>query len=255
MTLTDAAPPALRSRLINGVVRNLARLRLTEPEVLGLTAVVRAGDRVMDVGAAYGMYTYPLACMVGPAGYVFSFEPQPKQRTVLRTINRLLQLRHVHVDGSALGAAAGKCGMLLPLRFGVPIHGHAHMAAGAAAATTAAARLLVVSVQTVDDWCQLWEIDSLSFMKVDVEGFELNVLAGAGQVIERCRPSMLLEIEERHTARYGHKAIEVAAHILRTWPEYRMYTWAKNSWRPAENVQRGTRNYLFATEAAFQRPA
>ena len=51
--------------------------------------------------------------------------------------------------------------------------------------------------------------DRLDAIKCDVEGAELAVLRGAAQTLERFHPLLLIEIEERHTRRYGHSAQEV----------------------------------------------
>ena len=40
--------------------------------------------------------------------------------------------------------------------------------------------------------------DKVTFIKIDVEGHELSVLAGGCDLIERCRPALLIELEERH---------------------------------------------------------
>ncbi|WP_026551088.1 FkbM family methyltransferase [Arthrobacter sp. Br18] len=90
-------------------------------------------------------------------------------------------------------------------------------------------------------------------MKVDVEGFEPDVLAGAVRTITRHQPSLLLEIEDRHTGRYGRDANRFAEEILDKWPDYRMYIWSGGSWTPADRVRAEIRNYLFATQEAFRR--
>ena len=64
--------------------------------------------------------------------------------------------------------------------------------------------------------------DRVDAIKCDVEGAELAVLNGAAITLERFHPILLIEIEERHTRRYGHSAEEVfdllAAHGYRHEP-------------------------------------
>jgi hypothetical protein len=143
--------------------------------------------------------------------------------------------------------------MRLPVKYGFPIYGHAHIAEGAAAHSTPL-RLWRTPVHTIDDWCQAKGIARVSFIKVDVEGFEPSVIAGATRTIDRDRPSLLLEIEDRHLARYGRSANEFADEIRERWPDYRMYTFVEESWVPTAKVELGIRNYLFATDAALARP-
>jgi FkbM family methyltransferase len=55
-----------------------------------------------------------------------------------------------------------------------------------------------VSVQcrTLDSY----GLDEVGFIKIDVEGHEQKVLKGARETIERCRPTVYVELEERHQA-------------------------------------------------------
>lgn len=85
-------------------------------------------------------------------------------------------------------------------------------------------------------------LERLDFVKIDVEGGELHVLHGAARTVERFRPAMFIEIEERHTARYDHSPGDVVAWL--TARGYTMYTWQRG-WVPAERVCPHTNNYLF----------
>lgn len=235
-------------------MRVLARSRIAEPEVLGLAALVRPGDQVFDVGAAYGMYTIPLGHLVGPHGSVNTFEPQPIQHLIARTASGLLHSGHVTVVQAALGAETGRHDLILPLRFGILLRGHAHIASTTRARDKGAhlpSVLRTTDMHTIDSWAETHGLTNVTFIKADVEGYEHEVLAGATATIERSLPSLLLEVEDRHTARYGRKADHFADSIRGAWPDYDMYTWTRGAWQPAERVLHGVRNYLFATRTAF----
>jgi FkbM family methyltransferase len=231
-------------------------IKWAEPELRGLSAVVRPGDTVFDVGAAHGMYTVPFAELVGPSGHVYSFEPHPRQQKQLGFLRGLLGARQITVIPAAVGAEHAERTMRLPHRFGFPIYGHAHIAEGAAPYTDPRMKIKLwhTLMTSVDHWSEQENIESISFIKVDVEGFEPKVIEGAEGMISRCLPSLLLEIEDRHLARYGRDANGFAGEIRSRWPEYRMYTWDGTAWAATERVRLGTRNYLFATDAAFARP-
>ncbi|CAN5518027.1 FkbM family methyltransferase [soil metagenome] len=257
-TETEPSPQVLEPRPViprfaNKVMRFATRIKWAEPELRGLGAVVRQGDTAFDVGAAHGMYTVPLSHFVGPTGSVQSFEPHPRQQKQLRFLRGVLGARQITVIPAAVGDTLGEFTMRLPVKYGFPIYGHAHIAEGAATHPTPL-RLWSTPVETIDHWCETNEISRVAFIKVDVEGFEPTVIAGASATIERDRPSLLLEIEDRHLARYGRGANEFADEIRARWPEYRMYTFVEESWVPTAQVDLGIRNYLFATDAAFARP-
>lgn len=235
-------------------MRTSARLGMAEPEILGLDRVVRAGDTVFDIGAAYGMYTVPLARLVGPTGAVHSFEPQRRQFHTVRAVRSLIGGDHVTVTNAAVGADENRHTVLVPIRFGVPIYGHAHVSDGTEAALTPQskrARCVDTVMHTVDAWVRDHSIPRVSFLKVDVEGFEPVVVEGAAATIDRDRPSLLLEIEDRHLGRYGRSADGFVADVLARWPEYRMCVWRDGAWMPAAEVTLERRNYLFATDDAW----
>ncbi len=74
----------------------------------------------------------------------------------------------------------------------------------------------------------------------------MHVLEGGRQVIEKFRPALLVEIEDRHTARYDIGAEDVAGWL--TSRGYSMHAW-QDGWQPAASVCMHTRNYLFRPAA------
>jgi FkbM family methyltransferase len=232
-----------------------ARLGWAEPELLGLGAFVRQGDTVLDVGASHGMYTSPLARLVGTSGQVHSFEPHPRQQRTLRRLKSLIGAKQDTVYNAAVGSEVGEFTMRLPVRFGLPIYGHAHIADGATDyPASVRIRTWKTPVTTIDTWAAENDATALSFIKIDVEGFEPSVISGGTKTIGAHLPSMLLEVEDRHLSRYDRTANQFADELRTTWPAYRMYTWVKGAWALKDRVDLSTRNYLFATDAAFARP-
>ncbi|MDP3208084.1 MAG: FkbM family methyltransferase, partial [Rhodoglobus sp.] len=174
------APAVIRPRLANWVMRFATRINWAESELCGLASVVRPGDSVIDVGAAHGMYTLPLAHFVGPTGRVDSFEPHPRQQRTLRMLRRLIGACQISVNNFAVGEAPGERTMRLPIKYGFPIYGHAHITAGATdLGVGVKIRQWDTSITSVDAWRDLHEIDRVAFIKVDVEGFEPQVILGA----------------------------------------------------------------------------
>jgi FkbM family methyltransferase len=241
-----------RARTAHGLYRVATRLHWAEPELLGLGAVVRPGDEVIDVGAALGMYTVPLAELVGRSGRVWSFEPQRRGIFTVRLLRVLTGPHRGRVSRIALGPHEGSSTIVVPFHNGFPIYGHGHVAEGAGDEQGRQHRSHA-PMSTIDAWCAKNGIGTVAFIKVDVEGFEPAVVEGAVAIIGRDRPSLLLEIEDRHLARYGRTAAGFVAEIQERWPDYRMYTWVDGSWVPTTEVVTEVRNYLFATDEAFAR--
>ena len=241
-----------RLRAAHALYRVAIRLHWAEPELNGLEAVVRPGDTVLDIGAALGMYTVPLGDIVGPDGRVFSFEPQHRGVATVRLLRVLAGVRGGVTRRIALGPTAGHGHIAVPFLRGFPIFGHGHIAEGADDGSHRIHRSRT-RIDTVDAWCATHALDRIAFIKIDVEGFEPAVVEGARAVIDRDRPSLLLEIEDRHLVRYGRDAAGFLAEVHERWPEYRMHTWSGTTWVEVDRVEPSTRNYLFATGDALSR--
>ncbi len=83
----------------------------------------------------------------------------------------------------------------------------------------------------------------IDFVKADVEGDEFAVLKGATETLERGRPALLLEIEQRHLSKYGVQACEVVA-FLSSYG-YSMHVRQRRRWHPVGEVTANHRNCLF----------
>src|SRR3954469_1351036 len=167
-----------RVRAAHGLYRVATRLHWAEPELLGLGVLVRKGDEVIDVGAALGMYTVPLAELVGRTGRVSSFEPQRRGIFTVRLLRVLTGPHRGRVSRVALGPHEGTSTIVVPFHNGFPIFGHGHVAEGAGDERGRHHRSHA-PMSTIDAWCAKNGIGSVTFIKVDVEGFEPAVVEGA----------------------------------------------------------------------------
>jgi FkbM family methyltransferase len=242
-----AARLPMRASLLTAGIMAAARwTHWLEAELLGLAALVEPGSVCVDVGAAAGIYTLPLARLAGPSGLVHSVEPLP---FAWPAWNRVLDARrspNVRHHAVALGSEPGQASMSVPRgRYGL-VTGRSfisqHCRGLGSNAEFAKHITYPVAVKTLDGLIGSTDPTRLDFVKIDVEGAELHVLRGGAGVIEAFRPAMLIEIEARHTARYQYHPGDVADWLARRG--YAMYTW-EHGWQPASAITSGTRNYLF----------
>lgn len=224
------------------------KVSFVEDEVAGLDQVIRQGDVCLDIGAEYGLYTYALSALAGPRGTVHSFEPLPGPSRVVATGSLLLGCENVRHHQLALGRSPGRATMSLPFRRRLPVHGRAFLTSGANGlgpnAEFASERVLPVNVATVDGLAAAGCFDRVDFIKADVEGAEPAVLAGAEETLKRDRPTLLIEIETRHLAKYGDRADELVD--LLAGFGYHMHIWHSGGWHQADVITQIHRNYLFS---------
>ncbi|MEU9357974.1 FkbM family methyltransferase [Streptomyces sp. NPDC048301] len=223
------------------------RLSFVEDEVAGLGTFIRDGDSCLDIGAEYGLYTWALSARVGPRGQVHSVEPLPGPARWLQLAARTLGSANVVVHRTALGSRVGHGTLSLPRRKGLPVHGRAYLTEGAQGpgpnAEFTSSRLVRTRVHTLDQLVERAGLEKVAFVKADVEGAEHAVLLGARQTLRRHRPVLLLEIEDRHLAKYGGRAAEVVAHLGDYG--YRPSRWRDGRWTEIGGISGDCRNYLF----------
>jgi FkbM family methyltransferase len=158
-----------------------------------LRRLIQPGMVVADVGANIGLLTLVMAWATGPGGRVIAFEPEAVPRSNLEKMKHLNGLSWVEVRDQAVGERAGR------LTFHVSdIIGHSSLYALPDAEE---ARTVEVEVVRLDDVAPAKRLD---VVKIDVEGAELDVLAGMKSVIAK-NPDLAIvaEFGPEHLKRVG----------------------------------------------------
>lgn len=185
-------------------------------ETKELCRLARPGTTAIDAGANVGLFTIPLAASVGATGRVLAFEPTAETARRLQENVERNRLDNVTVVEAALGARRG--------RGTLSIHADGAYNSLTPAGSTQRAE---IRVDRLDD---VWEEagrPEVSVLKVDVEGSELDVLAGGTALLRAARPAVLVEAAE------SSRAIEVRE-LLRSYDYVRALPSGFQAW-----------NYLF----------
>jgi len=155
-------------------------------ETASAVELARSGTTAIDVGANVGMFTVPLALAVGAEGRVLAIEPSPESTQRLEQNVRLNELDNVIVRQVAVSDQPGE----LLLRLGDDPAFHSTTAV---AESRGVDEGVVVRAETLDGlWMSAGEPE-VSFVKIDTEGGELDVLRGATRLMSEQRPSLLVE--------------------------------------------------------------
>ena len=178
-----------------------------------LSQGIRPGMNVIEVGANMGAHSVDMARACAP-GLFYAFEPQPRLFQVLCANLALNNIANARAYPDACGAEPGEA--LVPLidydrvgNFG-----------GVELARESGGEGIKVTVRTIDGL----GLDQCGLIKIDVEGFEPDVLRGAEATIRRCRP--VLYVENDRTAQQ-QQVIDLVASM-----GYRMYWHAPRLFDP-----------------------
>lgn len=237
----------VRLRGLSHLLRYLARrVAAVEPELASLPALIRPGATCLDVGAKHGAYTLVMAGAVGENGHVVAFEPLPNPRRLMRVVRRLLGARHVTIVAAAVADRSGSGRMGLPVRRGIPVPGRAFLSSHAAGLGSNAGwrhRSVAIDLVTLDAVAAEMTANPVHLIKVDVEGAEQLVLHGASALLERDRPTLLLELEDRHLHRFGAAAADIFANLHARG--YHAHVLVDHRWARVGQVSDTQRNHLF----------
>lgn len=138
---------------------------------------IREGDVVYDIGANVGFFTLLASKLVGPRGTVYALEPLPRNVSYLERHVSLNGRQNVRVLPIAAAAATGTA------RFGI-----AHNPSQGGISERGE---LEVVTRSLDDLVATGTVPP-TFLKIDVEGAESQVLEGAGRLLRESHPAILL---------------------------------------------------------------
>ena len=173
-----------------------------------LDRLLSAGMMVFDIGAHQGFFSLLFSRKVGGQGAVVAFEPSPRENRRLRWNLQLNRCRNVQVVAGALGKQTGQADLFVCLGRET---GCNSLRLPAVAEPVSK---LSVPITTLDRFMTEQKIGKLDFIKMDVEGAELEVMQGGDRTLERLRPLILCELSDLRTAPWGYRSQDICRHLL-----------------------------------------
>jgi FkbM family methyltransferase len=163
-----------------------------EPQVHeALRRTLGRGGVFVDVGCNIGYTALLAAGIVGPAGRVVALDAQRECAAATRVNARLNGLAQVEVHHSAVGAASGEAVVIVtqdPLWTRLASVGEHPLEV----------RRDRVAVTSLDDLAARLALATVDVVKIDVEGAELDVIAGMARVLAEQRPYVIAEMHDRN---------------------------------------------------------
>jgi FkbM family methyltransferase len=157
-------------------------------ELEAFVSTCTAGMVLLDVGANFGFFTLAALHYGGPSTRAIAVDPSPGAHRVLEvnlslmgTLDRVARFRL---------ALASWDGEIEVLDAGLAAEHQMHRGEIGRPDTKRVAASRMTSLLARAEWTP-------SHVKVDVEGFELDVLQGGESFIRKCRPIIMLELHTR----------------------------------------------------------
>lgn len=177
------------------------------------TRYLKPGMTAIDVGGNIGIYALTFSKLVGPQGKVHSFEPEPKNFLRLSENVGLNQAVNTTINAAAVGASNGH----------LELNVYSEMFAAWHTAGTPKLpdpfnegkfvdpdHTIKVPMVTLDSYCEIKNIQTIDFLKVDVEGGELDVVEGCTKLLRAGRIKVIqFEVSKPQVEGFGRSGIEV----------------------------------------------
>ncbi|MBV6879041.1 FkbM family methyltransferase [Epilithonimonas ginsengisoli] len=170
-------------------VHNLLE-RKVEPEFLWIKNILSKDAVFMDVGANVGAYLFTLENHLKPEN-IFAFEPNPQ---LFKRLGRLFP--KVNLSSVALSDISTIAEFKIPVINGEKVHTRGTLQTSIKEKNEEKTILQKVKVKPLDELDLKFQ--KLDFIKIDVEGNEMQTLRGAKKNIEKFRPILMVEMEQRH---------------------------------------------------------
>lgn len=157
-----------------------------EDEIKFVRRLLQPGQRVVDIGANYGVYTLSMARSVGPTGKVWAFEPASSTAGLLAQSIETNGFAHVVLEQSALSSTCGSAQLSL--------NNHSELNSLTRDPSPTSATQTVPLV-TLDECMVRYGWQNIDFIKIDAEGEESNILEGGKRFFTELSPLVQYEIK------------------------------------------------------------
>jgi len=157
---------------------------------------IQPGDTVVDIGAHIGRHLGPMIELIGSDGSAIAFEPIPfafselskKYTSQNITLHNIALSNYIGNSDFIFADGAAEESGLIQRTFNSP--------------SSTTPKIIPTRVDILDN--HTTNLDSLSFIKIDIEGGEINCLLGAVQTINKFRPVISVEYGELTYSAYGN---------------------------------------------------
>ncbi|MEP7229596.1 MAG: FkbM family methyltransferase [Ginsengibacter sp.] len=180
-----------------------------EPAQVVLFDFVKPGMNVIDIGANIGATTLNIAKKIGVQGKVFSFEPSPYNYQHASQNIALNKFNNIKLINQGLGNEK-----TIAFLYNVNTNNRGMQRLLKENGENSSYEKTAVEIDTLDNSMMNFSIPPPSFIKIDVEGYEYNVLAGGKETILKHRPVLFIELDDNNLREQGKTAKDLIELII-----------------------------------------
>lgn len=170
-----------------------------------LYALVKKDSVIFDVGTNVGETLLNFAKLTSPEGHVHGFEPDSINFKRCMDNVKLNNFTNISINQKGLGNVAGK--------FSLMVDTPSNRGGNRIAQNVLEKSTETIEVITLDRYAEENKIRKLDLIKIDVEGFEMNVLKGAIGTLTSLKPILFVELDNNNLIEQKSSAKELIAFL------------------------------------------
>ena len=152
---------------------------------------LRPGDIALDIGANIGLQSIRMSQSVGDSGQVYSFEPLTHLQQKFRNNAKLNKSTNIKLFAFALSNVESEANFSISTN-------NWNQGTFSIGNQNGGSEIQHVSIKVADTVPEIAALERLDLIKIDVEGFEFQVLLGLKQTLEKHRPRIIFEFDRNY---------------------------------------------------------
>jgi FkbM family methyltransferase len=166
--------------------------RNVEPELVWIKEYLNSNAVIFDIGANVGTFLYQFENKLKHQN-IYAFEPNKKLNIRLKRL-----FPSMNISSVALSDENTTAEFKVPIIKGKMVASRGTLNTSYKEKDEENSYTETVEVVKLDDWAKSKNIQKIDFIKIDVEGNEMKTLFGGKETIQKFRPTLMVEMEQRH---------------------------------------------------------
>lgn len=166
-----------------------------------LMSLVKPGQTILDIGTNYGTTILQFAKLLNGQGFAYGFEPDPLNFKLCQQNMSLNPFTNIEVENIGLGNTESSLYLVVDTasnrggnRISTQIDNREHTE---------------VKVIKLDSWAITKNLSQVDLLKIDVEGYEYEVLKGGVELLKRFKPTLFIELDDENLRLQQSSALEL----------------------------------------------
>lgn len=171
-----------------------------------LYSLVKENDLVLDIGTNFGTTILQFAKIIGKDGLAYGFEPDPTNFSICQNNIKLNKFSNIQVENLGVGSKNDTLLLVVDSEYNRGMNKISFENNGKES--------FLVKIICIDDWIENNNITQVNLIKIDVEGFEMEVLKGAEKTLRTFKPLLFIELDNNNLKLHNSSAKELVEYLM-----------------------------------------